>query len=404
MPLAATRPDEVYASLAAALGLQSGFGLCVLFSDDFLGLTWLQNRLKEHVQTSKILQSKRTFRRVDAVDQDSIKTIQKLAVRQPGQQDIVWCQLPATPSGAQQFLSVLNEQRQRLIAAGHFYVMALPAGLAHDAPAWAPDLWAIRTLVFQAQNDSRWVAMGAGPAGSAQFIDAPNRRVPTNTNKGAKAADSAVAPTTSPLIANWRRIYAAWQAAPELTRPAVDLALQASHHARLTREFGDAVLFATQAAEVAGNDLGRANALIALGDLKSLLGAVDEALALYIQAIALFEKEQDDLGRANALQALGDLKSRLGAVDEALALYTQAIALYEKEQDDLGLGYCWAELARIWRTDSAKVSQARDAAKKALAHAAAAGAPPALAQIIQSLVDIGLADPAGFVIDNTVNT
>ncbi|WP_205872741.1 tetratricopeptide repeat protein, partial [Limnohabitans planktonicus] len=40
----------------------------------------------------------------------------------------------------------------------------------------------------------------------------------------------------------------------------------------------------------------------------------------------------DDLGRANALQALGDLDRRLGQIASARGLYTQAIALYEKNK------------------------------------------------------------------------
>ena len=141
------------------------------------------------------------------------------------------------------------------------------------------------------------------------------------------------------------------------------------------------------------DDLGRANALQALGDLKSRLGLVQEAEDLYTQAIALYEKEQDDLGRANALSALGDLKRRLGLVQEAQDLYTQAIALYEKEQNDLGLGYTWTELARILQVNPASSQQANDASKMALKHARKAGSPPILQQITNLLTE------AGFVLD-----
>ena len=63
------------------------------------------------------------------------------------------------------------------------------------------------------------------------------------------------------------------------------------------------------------------------------LGAVDEARALYVQAIALYEKAQYDLGHANTLLSLGKLQQRLGTVDEAGTLYEQAISLYEKAQN-----------------------------------------------------------------------
>jgi tetratricopeptide (TPR) repeat protein len=95
------------------------------------------------------------------------------------------------------------------------------------------------------------------------------------------------------------------------------------------------------------SDLGRANALQALGDLERRLGNVERARQLYDEAISLFKKEQSDLGRANALQALGDLEAMSQNPTGAEQLYQQALMLYQKEQDAVGLINTCVAMARL---------------------------------------------------------
>ena len=87
-------------------------------------------------------------------------------------------------------------------------------------------------------------------------------------------------------------------------------------------------------------------------------------------------------------------------MQEAQDLYLQAIGLYEKEQDDLGQGYSWAELARLWKTTPGMQKDARDAAQNALHHARRAGSPPALEQIVSLLVDVGMVDSGGKLLEH----
>ena len=345
-----TRPDEVFASLASALALQTGFGLCFLFSDDVLGLDWLRNRVQEHLESDRELRQHSAFRHFTSNKLNAAELIQALSDPAPDHRTLVWCDLPADTQTARALLIRMNEQRQRLIGSAHFFVVALGQAAAHDAPAWAPDLWSVRTLTFRSQNQSRWVS-GGGSSSQGQITS--DQVLVTNGMHSKQAMNSSA-------VVAWKRIYSAWLANPSGSAPSAELALAASHQARLLRQFDDAVLFAQQAREVATTGL----------------------------------------GRANALQSLGDLKSRLGAVQEAQDLYLQAIGLFEKEQDDLGQGYSWAELARLWKTTPGMQKDARDAAQQALVHARRAGSPVALEQVINLLVDAGLVDSGGKLLEH----
>ena len=347
------RPDEVFASLASALALQTGFGLCFLFTDDALGLNWLRNRLKEHLEADRELSQSSSFRQVTSVNLNAVGLVKALSEPAPNHRTLVWCDLPPDTRAAQALLVRVNEQRQRLVNAAHFYVFALGQAAAHDTPAWAPDLWSVRTLSFRSQNQSRWVRGGSRTwqADTAAAQGPASHQQPSNYS----------ATSTSTTIDTWKRIYAAWLANPAGSAPSPDLALAASHQALVQRQFDEALAFAQQAHQVATTDL----------------------------------------GRANALRSLGDLKRRLGAVSEAQDLYLQAIGLYEKEQHDLGQGYAWAELARLWEAGDGKERDARDAARKALYHAQLSGSPPMLSQIINILAEVGLATAAGKLVNGS---
>ena len=339
-----TAPHEVFALLQSWWALQTGFGLVYLFSDDALALNWLRERIQEEVLHTHHTQA------------HSLNTFQHWGTGEPSQlfldgttanpRCLHWIAL--TANNHAQWLGRLNEQRQRLIASDHLFVLTLPPSLALDTAGMAPDLWSVRSQTYQLRSQH----FAHNPVTA---LHAEHTAYATgNTNS-----------RTSDLSLNmdaWRRLFDSWSSKPEpRKRLSVRLGLQAQadatqlHQFDLARTIGQEVI---EVSQVQNDDLGRANALQALGDLDSRLGLVNSARTLYTQAIALYEKEQDDWGRANALQALGDLDTRLGQVDSARALYIQAMALFESEQSDLGRANTLQALgdldSRLGHVDSAR--------------------------------------------------
>ena len=403
---ASTRPADAFSALATALDWEPDFGLCFVFSDDELGTGWLRDRLAEHVRYDPEAKTHNTFRLI-ATARNAGDFTGVISARMGNERNVVWAMLPHDPVEGHSYARRLNEQRQRLITSGHFFIIEAPHSFAHEMPAWAPDLWSVRTLVFQMQS-----RVGIPLSSSIEVRWGNAQPAPVNR-------------PLSPSIDLWQRAYTTWKAQPTERQPSTQMALRASQDALHLRRFDLALQLAEQALEVAPhdtdraralgalarfqhrlgqvdaardlytqaialyekeqNDLGRANTLKALGDLQSRLGQVDAARDLYTQAIALYEKEQNYLGRANTLQALGDLQRRLGQVDAARDLYTQAIALYEKEQNDLGLAYSWAMLANTLPDAPEQPPNARHAREKALHHAQRTNTPNVLQQIQRML-------------------
>eukprot|EP01030_Chromulinospumella_sphaerica_P000840 gene840-822_t len=248
--------------------------------------------------------------------------------------------------GAHGVLQRLNEMRQLLLRSPHLYLIALPSSSALGAARLASDLWSVRSLVLSAQGQN-W---------RAQRSPSWDQEITGTTTPSADAS--------TPTIKAWCHHHAQWSTLADSSnrsRLSLQMGLQAMADAIALRRFEQAQTIGKQVIQVSQfqqDDLGRANALQALGDLDRRLGQIASARALYTQAIALYEKEQNDLGRANALRALGDLDSRLGQVDSARGLYTQAIALYEKEQNDLGRANALQALgdldSRLGQVDSAR--------------------------------------------------
>lgn len=329
-----TPADQVFTYLAKTLDFQSGFGLCYLFSDDIVGLGWLRNRVAEHIRTEPLLRDTAELNTFDNFDQLGTSIMAMCA--KGTKRTLAWCVLPSDAQQCQALLVRMNEQRQRLLASKNFFILVLPKAFEHDAPAWAPDLWSVRKLTYQ------WQRSGS------KVLESIN----TGWHRAPQVSSTDTAQTTV-AIQTWQRIYKAWLDAPAASQPAPEVGLLASEQAQKMGQFGLAVQFAKE----------------------SLSAASD-----------------NNLGRANAVKALGDLKSRLGQVDEAQVLYLQAIALFEKEQDDLGLGYAWAELATLWATNAASQQQAADAAKQASHHVSMAGSPPAKEQVRQKLIEAGFSN------------
>ena len=143
------------------------------------------------------------------------------------------------------------------------------------------------------------------------------------------------------------------------------------------------------------SDLGRANALQALGDLERRLGNVERSRALYDEAIGLYKKEQYDLGRANALQSLGDLDREAGQPAEALKIYEEALALYQREQAPMGVAHTAAEMLRcLGALRGGRAGEMEQIAELAIKMAQASGVQSVVQYVLQSLVEVGLANSA----------
>ncbi|GIV90284.1 MAG: hypothetical protein KatS3mg055_2802 [Chloroflexus sp.] len=93
---------------------------------------------------------------------------------------------------------------------------------------------------------------------------------------------------------------------------------------------------ALAAAQRAGDRLGEANVLQAMGDVQQFRKEVEAALASYEQALALYRAIGAKLGEANVRKAMGDVQQFRKEVEAALASYEQALALYRAIGAKLG--------------------------------------------------------------------
>jgi hypothetical protein len=151
MATSTTLPADAFSLLSTALDWESGFGLCFVFSDDDLGSGWLRDRVAEHLRYDKAAKATNLFRLV-ATARDAGDFALAISARFGDTRNVVWCLLPHDPADGHTYARRLNEQRQRLIASGNFFIIEAPRHFAHELPAWAPDLWSVRTLVFQMQS------------------------------------------------------------------------------------------------------------------------------------------------------------------------------------------------------------------------------------------------------------
>lgn len=125
-----------------------------------------------------------------------------------------------------------------------------------------------------------------------------------------------------------------WQAATEPHSESRALAYGCLGNVHKTRgELDDAVAMYQQALvinEELGRKEGMANAYLNLGTVHNRLGELDEALAMYQQALVI----NVDLGRkegmANTYFNLGNLHQQLGEPDDAQKVRVEAIRLFDE--------------------------------------------------------------------------
>ena len=137
-----------------------------------------------------------------------------------------------------------------------------------------------------------------------------------------------------------------------------------------------------------------ANTALSLAKTLDYLAQITKARQLYDEAIGLFKKEQDDLGRANALKALGDLDREASRPAEALKIYEEALALYRREQVPMGAAYTAAEMLRCLNAlGGGRAGEKEHLAEFALKMAQASGVQSVVQYVSQSMLEAGLVNP-----------
>ncbi len=98
-----------------------------------------------------------------------------------------------------------------------------------------------------------------------------------------------------------------------------------------------------------GDRLGPANALNGLGAVRRLTGDYPAADQVLEQALDLYRDLGDRLGQANALRDLGYVRRATGDYPAAAQDYEQALALYRDLDDRLGQANALSRLGDVWR-------------------------------------------------------
>ncbi|MDL2322259.1 hypothetical protein LJC47_07960, partial [Desulfosarcina sp. OttesenSCG-928-B08] len=96
--------------------------------------------------------------------------------------------------------------------------------------------------------------------------------------------------------------------------------------------------------------------------------------------------EKSDLGRANALQALGDLLLKENDFKKALRFYEEALPLYRSQQEPMGCAYTLAEIIRCQHRLKI-LDRLADLAKEALMQAQASGVESVTGYVLQAFLE-----------------
>lgn len=104
--------------------------------------------------------------------------------------------------------------------------------------------------------------------------------------------------------------------------------------------WGDVELLQQALVAAAGDELSRANVLLALGKLYFILSKLEEAQKALLEALTIFQGLNDSAGQADTLQWLGDVAHRRSEDEAARSNYEAAISLFEKAGDRTGQANC----------------------------------------------------------------
>jgi tetratricopeptide (TPR) repeat protein/transcriptional regulator with XRE-family HTH domain len=178
------------------------------------------------------------------------------------------------------------------------------------------------------------------------------------------AVDGGV-PIAVPVLAGYEQALAWARAERASLLACLDQAAAAGEHTRvigLTAGIGgllrydgpwaDAVArhtVADQAAQRLDDRLGRANALIDLGETQRLTGDYPAAVQTLEDALAIYRKLGDRLGQATAFFYLGTVKHMTSDYPAAVEALEQGLGLYRDLGDRLGQATAYSYLGTVWR-------------------------------------------------------
>jgi len=177
-------------------------------------------------------------------------------------------------------------------------------------------------------------------------------------------ADGAI-PAPAPDLAD-REQALAWARAERANLLAcLDYATGTGHHARvialaagtaaLLRHDGPWVealarhITAVRAAQHLGDQLGQANALIDLGDVRRATGDYPGAAQALEEALGIYQDLGDRLGQANALTFLGEVRKPTGDYPSAAQALEEALGIYQDLGDRLGQAHALSQLGDLRR-------------------------------------------------------
>jgi tetratricopeptide (TPR) repeat protein/transcriptional regulator with XRE-family HTH domain len=178
------------------------------------------------------------------------------------------------------------------------------------------------------------------------------------------AVDSGV-PIAVPVLADYEQALAWARTERASLLACLDQAAAAGQHTRvisLTAGIGgllrydgpwaDAVVRHTAAAQAAqrlDDRLGRANALIDLGETQRLTGDYPAAAQSLEDALASYQKLGDRLGQASAFFYLGTVRHMTSDYPAAVEALEQGLTLYRELGDRLGQATAYSYLGTVWR-------------------------------------------------------
>jgi tetratricopeptide (TPR) repeat protein/DNA-binding XRE family transcriptional regulator len=132
---------------------------------------------------------------------------------------------------------------------------------------------------------------------------------------------------------------------------------------RLDGPWADAIIRHTTAVQVArplGDQLGEANALINLAEVRQLTGEYPGAAQALGQALSIYQDLDDRLGQANTLHGMGITSLLTGEHSDAAQALEQALDIYTDLGDLLGQANAFLYLANVRKTQGDYPGAARD--------------------------------------------
>lgn len=238
-------------------------------------------------------------------------------------------------------------------------VLALPADRAGELPRAAPDLFDVRSGMFEVEavpvpggtSEIAFPGLPTGPQRSPEELTAAAARLQALT--AAPEPPPAGALADAWLKMGWQLWLAArWDEASRAAQEARRLSESVGYWSgiaqalvlkgdveRFTNHLSDAKAAYEDAVTIyrsMADRLGEANALEGLGNLFADIGRLEDAANAYSEALALYKEVNARRSYANTLEGLGDLLIRTDRFQEARKIYSEALAMHKMTQDRLG--------------------------------------------------------------------